>query len=124
MRLPLAFALLAVASAGCVVTAKDDPFAYLREPLYSGGFDLTASSVAESQAFRVEDGSIAEVRVEVFVNLTQGRALVELVDPSGATVLSVAESVERGFPLRLGVWTVTVTPESAQGHVGILATRR
>lgn len=124
-----AFALLlvaAVALAGCAANAED-PFAYTRKPLYTGHFELDplAGGKTDSQEFRVEDGSIARVHVQVWVNATAGGARVEVVDPSGRTVLSVTDDAEQSFPLHLGVWTVRVTPEGeAAGHVSVLATRR
>ena len=110
--------------AGCIAKANQDPFAYTRKPLYTGGFDLDGLQAADQQEFRVEDGSISRVHARVWVNATAGGAHVEIMDPSGRTVLSVTDDAEMAFPLALGVWTVRVTPEGeAAGHVSILVTR-
>ena len=121
-------ALLALAvmltMAGCIAKANHDPYAYTRKPLYTGGFDLDGRTAADEQQFRVEDGSIARVRAQVWVNATAGGALVEITDPSGRTVMSVTDDGEMGFPLHLGVWTVRVTPQGeSTGHVSVLVTR-
>ena len=121
--------LLAVAlvltMAGCFAKANQDPFAYTRKPLYTGGFDLDGLAATDEQQFRVEDGSISEVHVQVWVNATTGSARVEVEDPSGQVYMNTTQSGEMGFPLRLGVWHVRVTPEGeATGHVAVLVTRR
>ncbi len=128
-----AFALLvvaAVALAGCSANAED-PFAYAKKPLYTGHFELEplAEGKVDSQQFRVEDGSIAQVRVQVWVNNTAGDAKVEVVDPSGRTVLTTTTTTDQSFPLNLGVWKVLVsgTPDGEdglKGNVGILVTRK
>lgn len=123
--LAVACALLA---AGCFAKAGEDPFAYTKKPLYTGGFDLEDIKGEDSQQFRVEDGSIALVRVQVWVNATAGGARVELTDPSGRVVLTTTEGAAQEYPLKLGIWTVKVTPVpdasgAAAGHVAVLATR-
>lgn len=126
MRRTLVALLVVLALAGCTAKSQEDPFAYTKKPLYTGGFDLEDISGTDQQQFRVEDGSIAVVNVQVWVNATAGGATVEVIDPSGRTMMSTTQTTEQGFPLKLGVWTVKVTPsgEDAAGHVGILATRR
>ena len=125
MRTRLLALAVMLTMAGCIAKANQDPFAYTRKPLYTGGFDLDGLTATDQQEFRVEDGSIARVHVQVWVNATAGGARVEVVDPSGRTVLSVTDDAEQSFPLHLGVWTVRVTPEGeAAGHVSVLATRR
>lgn len=115
----------ALAFAGCIAKAKQDPFAYTRKPLYTGHFELDGLATMDEQQFRVEDGSIARVFVQVWVNETAGGALVEVVNPSGATVMSVRDDAATAFPLALGVWHVRVTPEGeAAGSVAVLVTRR
>lgn len=120
----------ALVLAGCAAKGQQDPFAYTRKPLYTGHFDLDplAGGKVDSQQFRVEDGSIAEIRVQVWVNATAGGALVEILDPSGRTVVSTTTHAEQRFPLNLGIWTVKVRgqPDEAgqvAGGVGILVTR-
>lgn len=128
-----ALAVLALAAAtvlaGCSANAKD-PFAYARKPLYTGHFELEplAQGKVDSQEFRVEDGSIGYVHVQVWVNNTAGDATVEVVDPSGRTVLTATEDAEQKYPLTLGVWKVLVrgAPDAEgrlAGNVGILVTR-
>ena len=125
-----AFALLVLAAvvlAGCSANAQD-PFAYTKKPLYTGHFELDplTGGKTDGQQFRVEDGSIAQVYVQVWVNATEGGARVDVIDPSGRTVMSTTSTTEMGFPLTLGVWKVVVTPEgdAPKGHVGVLVTRR
>lgn len=128
-----AFALvvvLAVALSGCAANAQD-PFAYTKKPLYTGYFDLDplAGGTTDAQEFRVEDGSIGRVHVQVWVNATAGAGKVDVYDPSGRLVLTSEGQAEQGFPLNLGVWRVVVsgTPDGEgklEGHVGVLVTRR
>lgn len=117
----LACALLA---AGCTANGQD-PYAYAKKPLYTGGFNLAkVGPDGDSQEFRVQDGSIASVRVQVWVNATKGGATVDVLDPSGRTLMSVTETTDRAFPLNLGAWKVRVkADEGSEGHVGILVTR-
>ena len=114
-----------LAMAGCFAKANQDPFAYTRKPLYTGAFTLDGLNATDEQQFRVEDGSIGQVHVQVWVNATAGGATVEVVDPSGQTRMSVTDDAAMGFPLALGVWHVRVTPQGeAAGDVSILVTRR
>lgn len=126
MRWSLVALLCVAALAGCTAKGSNDPFAYMKKPLYTGGFDLEDIATRDQQEFRVEDGSILQVYAQVWVNATAGGAQVEISDPSGRVVLSTTEHAEQGFPMTLGVWRVKVTPtsEDAAGHVGILVTRR
>ena len=126
MRWSLVALLVVAALAGCTAEGTHDPFAYMKKPLYTGGFDLEDIGTSDQQEFRVEDGSILQVYTQVWVNATMGGALVEVSDPSGRVVLSTTQHAENGLPMTLGVWTVKVTPDSAEaaGHVGVLVTRR
>lgn len=129
MRPSLAFALaLALALVGCAAKADDpasDPFAYTRKPLYTGGFALDQlGGQTRSQEFRVTDGSIGAIRVQVWVNATAGGATVEVVDPSGDLTLLTQETTDTTVGLDLGAWTVRVTPDpGSAGAVAILVTR-
>lgn len=128
-----AFALLlvaAVALSGCAANAQD-PFAYAKKPLYTGHFELPPLAVGktDSQEFRVEDGSIGQVRIQVWVNATAGEGKVDVIDPSGRTLLSTTTQADQSFPLNLGVWRVVVagTPDGEgrlDGSVGVLVTRK
>lgn len=131
MRAPgrlLTLLLPALVLAGCSAGA-DDPFAYTRKPLYTGYFDLDplAGGKTDSQEFRVEDGSIGRIHVQVWINATAGRGQVDLVDPSGRTALTTTSSTTQSYPLTLGVWKVVVRGEpdggALAGHVGVLVTR-
>lgn len=122
------FLLVALAAAlvlaGC--SAKgEDPFAYTRKPLYTGGFDLEdLRDKTDLQTWRVEDGSITAMKVQVWVNATAGHAEVRILDPSGRDAFVTTENGERTFPLHLGQWRVHVKGDAeAAGHVGILVTR-
>lgn len=130
MRLSVLLLVPALALAGCAANAQD-PFAYAKKPLYTGHFDLEplAGGKTDSQQFRVEDGSIGHVNVRIWVNATAGAAKVDVIDPSGRTVLSTTTDAERSFPLNLGVWTVVVSGAPAEegglaGGVGVLVTRK
>lgn len=125
MRLLVLALVPMLALSGCIAKAKQDPFAYTRKPLYTGWFELDGMTAPDEQQFRVEDGSIGQVHVQVWVNATAGGALVEVIDPSGQTRMSVTDDAALGFPLSLGVWHVRVTPEgAAAGDASILVTRR
>lgn len=117
----LACALLA---AGCTANGQD-PYAYAKKPLYTGGFNLErVGPEGDSQEFRVQDGSIASIRVQVWFNGTAGDATVEVSDPSGRVVLTTTETADRSFPLNLGAWRVSVkASEGSTGHIGVLVTR-
>lgn len=122
--------LLVVAAAllaGCTASGDgQDPWAYTRRELYSGGFDLAKVSAAgtDGQVFRVTDGSIGAIRHLVWVNATAGTATVSITDPSGKTVLTTTETTERTTGLSLGQWGVQVdAPPGAQGRVHILVVR-
>lgn len=123
-RRALVLVAIMLVLAGC--TAKgEDPFAYAKKPLYTGGYDLARlGNGTQTQEFRVQDGSIASVKVNVWVNATAGGARVDVIDPAGTTVLSTTETTERTFPLNLGAWHVRVTgEEGSAGRVAILAVR-
>lgn len=129
-RLPCVLLVVGlVALAGCTAKGADDPFAYTKKPLYTGHFDLAAVGAdGATQEFRVQDGSIASVRVLVWVNATLGGARVEITDPHGSTVISTTQTTDQAAPLKLGAWRVTVTglPEGEtlpEGSVGILVVR-
>jgi hypothetical protein len=117
---------LAAGLSGCVARGqKTDPFAYAKVPLFASRFDL-ASAGNESQQFRVEDGSIAMLRVQVWVNATVGgMEELQLVGPSGSVAWTTSSAGETSVPVDLGTWTVTVSahPGSA-GSVDVLVTRR
>lgn len=131
MRLSVLLLVPALLLAGCAANAQQDPFAYAKKPLYTGHFDLEplAGGKVDSQQFRVEDGSIGFVNVRIWVNNTAGDAKVEIVDPSGRTVLTTTQHAEQAFPLNLGIWKVVVTgtPDESgalAGGVGVLVTRK
>ncbi|HET6405727.1 MAG TPA: hypothetical protein VFH78_13880 [Candidatus Thermoplasmatota archaeon] len=119
---------VAVLLAGCSARGsnpENDPWAYTKKPLYAGGFDLArVAGETDSQVFRVTDGSIAAIRVMVWINATAGGATVRVFDPSGNNVLTTSETIERQYGLQLGEWRVEVDgqPESA-GIIHILAVR-
>lgn len=128
MRLVAVLLVLAVALAGC--SAKgEDPLAYTKKPLYGGVFDLgTLKNGTDQQQFRVQDGSIGMIKVNVWVNATAGGARVNVYDPSGRMVLTTTETTERSFPLNLGQWRVEVVgmPDdtgASAGHANIIVTR-
>lgn len=124
--LPLLCAVALVAAfAGCSARGDPDPFAYMRKPLYVGGFDLAkVRGVEDDQQFWVTDGSIAQVRVLVWVNATAGGATVVVEDPAGNVAMRTTQTTEGSFRLDLGAWTVRVlgTPDAA-GDVAVLAVR-
>lgn len=126
MRRAAPFALLAAALvlAGCTVQGSQDPFAYTRKPLYTGGFDLARMAGEETQEFRVQDGSIGTLRLFVWVNATAGGARVDVADPSGRTVLSTTETSESKAGLNLGAWKVKVAPAAqSEGMVHVRVVR-
>lgn len=128
MRRPLvALALLlALALAGCSARGGDtDPWAYTKKPIYTGGFNLERiAGDTATQEFRVSDGSIAAIRVLVWVNATQGGGTVRLFDPSGNQVLTTTETTEHQYGLQLGAWRVEVDGlEGSTGLVHILVVR-
>lgn len=125
MRLALVLLVLVALVAGCTATGQDDPFAYTKKPLYAGGFNLAKlGSATDTQEFRVQDGSIASLRILVWVNATSGGATVTITDPSGRTILNTTDSTERASPLNLGAWKVQVTGrEGSAGTVHILVVR-
>ena len=130
MRASAALLLAAMVLAGCSANAQD-PFAYAKKPLYTGHFELEplAGGKTDSQEFRVEDGSIGFVRVQLWVNNTAGDATVEVYDPAGRAVITTTTGVDQSFPLNLGVWKVVVrgTPDAEgklSGNVGVLVTRK
>lgn len=127
MRRALVLALLAaLVLAGCSARGGDaDPWAYTKKPLYTGGFSLErVASEPASQEFRVSDGSIAAVRVLVWVNATQGGGTVRVYDPSGNLLLTTSETTERQYGLQLGAWRVEVEGlPGSTGLVHILAVR-
>lgn len=129
--LALLLVVLALVLAGCSAQGRQDPFAYAKKPLYSSHFDLDplVGGKTDGQEFRVEDGSIAAVRVQVWVNATAGGANVEIKDPSGRVVMTTSgPHADQSFPLNLGIWTVTVVgvPDAEgklSGGVGVHVTR-
>lgn len=124
-------ALLLVAAtllAGCTASGGEDPWAYTKRELYSGGFDLAKVAAREgatdSQEFRVTDGSIGAIRLLVWVNATAGAPTVTINDPSGRTIVQTSETIERQAGLALGAWTVRVdSPPGTEGRVHILVVR-
>lgn len=125
MRLALVLLVPVVLVAGCTATGQDDPFAYTKKPLYAGGFNLEKlGNGTDTQEFRVQDGSIASIRMLVWVNATYGGATVTITDPSGRTVLTTSDTTERSSPLNLGAWKVNVTGrEGSGGMVHVLVVR-
>lgn len=121
----LGFVVIALLLGGCAASGGEDPFAYTRKPLYAGGFDLARiGPEPDSQEFRVTDGSIAEIRLDTWINATAGGGHVVIVDPSGSIVLDTREPATLGVGLALGVWTVHVEADpDSTGIVHILATR-
>lgn len=116
--------LAALVLAGCGARG-DDPFAYTKKPLYTGGFDLARmAGGSDAQEFRVTDGSIGGIRLQVWVNATAGGATVTIRDPGGRTALATSQTESQTVALDLGAWTVDVAsaPDSA-GRVHILVTR-
>lgn len=125
MRLALALLVPALVLAGCTASGGADPFAYTRKPLYAGGFDLAELGDGdESQTFRVSDGSIASIRMLVWVNATAGGATVTIADPAGKTAMTTSGTAERSVPLNLGAWTATIQGQAgSEGLVHILVVR-
>jgi hypothetical protein len=119
--------VLLVALAGCSARGTGgDPWAYTRKPLYSGHIQLDGlTPEGERQTIFVEDGSINRIRASVWVNTTQGGAIVEFVTPSGQTVWSTTSTGAQSLPMELGAWTLRVRPLTADttGSVGVLVTR-
>lgn len=125
MRTTLVALLAILMLAGCTAEGGQDPWAYTKKPLYAGGFDLARiSGTTDAQEFRVTDGSIAAIRVLVWINATAGGATVRVFDPSGHTLFTTSETGERHYGLELGAWRVEVDghAESA-GRVHVLAVR-
>lgn len=124
-------ALLLVAAtllAGCTASGGEDPWAYTKRELYSGGFDLTKVSAREgstdNQEFRVTDGSIGAIRLLVWVNNTAGTPTITINDPSGRTILQTSQTTERQTSLALGAWTVRIdSPPGTEGRIHILVVR-
>lgn len=118
-----------VALAGCTAEGQD-PFAYMRKPLYTGWFDLAplAEGSTDGQEFRVEDGSIAQIRLQVWVNATHGGGRVQVYDPSGDLVIDTTQPTLQTSGLELGVWRVVVSGAPAEdgaivGSASLLVTR-
>ncbi|MFA5860908.1 MAG: hypothetical protein WDA16_04360 [Candidatus Thermoplasmatota archaeon] len=129
MRRALVIAILAsVFLAGCAVRGeKQDPFAYTKKPLYTGHFDLAdMRDGADSQEFRVEDGSIPSVHVRAWMNMTSGGAArLDVVDSSGRLVWTTSSTGETNAATNLGTWTVNVNALSgATGTIDVVAARR
>lgn len=125
MRQALVLLVLVALVAGCTATGEQDPFAYTKKPLYTGGFKLEQlGAETATQEFRVTDGSIATIRMLVWVNATAGGGTVSITDPSGKSVLTTSDTTERSVPLNLGAWKVAVTgEEGAAGIVHVLVVR-
>jgi len=114
--------LVVAAMAGCSARGAPDYFAYTKKPIYVGSFDLAHG--ADRQNFYVEDGSIGQLRAQVWINATAGGARVDVVGSSGATVWSTSASGSQALRVDLGQWTVTVTPtDGAAGEVEIVVVR-
>lgn len=112
--------LLAIASllplAGCVGNAEgdDDRFAYMRKPLFATTFHLDpASNETQTQYFSVQDGSVINMRIYVWINATEGAATVNIINPSGNTIATFDETGQTSAHVRLGSWQVDVTPQEA-----------
>lgn len=118
--------LAALFAAGCSARGDDDPFAYIRKPLYTGSFDLEqlGENHTASQRFWVTDGSIGAIKVQVWVNATAGAAVVKVLDPDGNVAMATDEARSDQFPLALGDWSVVVEgTQDAKGMVGVFVTR-
>lgn len=121
-----AFLLLAaVLAAGCAASGDQDPWAYTRKPLYASGFQLDAIAGGEdTQQFRVQDGSIASIRMQVWINATHGGGSVTITDPAGRVALQTSETTERETPLNLGQWTIRAEGlPGSEGVIHVLVTR-
>lgn len=130
MRAPtiLFLALLSLAPlTGCVGSAEgdNDPFAYMRKPLYASSFSLDdIGNESDSQEFRVQDGSIFTIHAYVWVNATAGSATVTLTDPSGREVRTFDQTGKASFPMELGAWHVKVTgADDPSGRVDVRVVR-
>ncbi|MEA3201131.1 MAG: hypothetical protein QOE90_2559 [Thermoplasmata archaeon] len=126
MRRLLVLLVVAVALAGCSARAnKDALFGYMKKPVFASSFPLAdARAVPQSQQFFVEDGSIASLQIQVWVNATAGGATVSIVDAHGDEVLRTTQSTTVAAPLDLGAWKVTVAgTRDATGQVDILVMR-
>ena len=125
MKVLLLAVVAAVVLAGCSAQESTDPYAYTKKELYSGGFDLARiAGTTDSQEFRVTDGSIAEIKIMVWINATAGGATVTIRDPGGDVVLETSETTERSFGLELGAWKVEVAGQPASaGRVHLLVVR-
>lgn len=125
MRIAFALVAVAVLAAGCTAAGGDDPWAYMKKPLYASGFQLDRIAGSEdTQQFRVTDGSIASIRMKVWINATQGGGTLTISDPGGRVVLQTSETTERETPLNLGQWMIKAEglPDSA-GTIHVLVTR-
>lgn len=123
-RAPVLLVLAALLLAGCSVRGAD-PFAYTRKPLYTGHFDLAEMPAGgDGQTFRVDDGSIAFERVQVWINATAGGARVTVTDPSGRVQVDTTQAMDQRFSLELGAWQVRVEAQpGSAGSVELLVTR-
>ena len=125
-RVALLAIVHALVLAGCSARGgNEDPWAYTKKPLYAGGFSLERiAGHTDSQEFRVTDGSIAAVRVLVWINATQGGGTVRVSDPGGHVVLSTSDTADQSFGLQLGRWVVEVEGlTGSAGTVHVLAVR-
>ena len=126
MRRTLAFLVLAALFlAGCSARGANDPFAYMRKPLYTGHFDLDQVPAAgDGQTFRVDDGSISFVRVQAWINATAGGGRVTVTDPSGYVRVDTTQDVDQRFAMELGAWQVHVEAQpGSAGSVEFFVTR-
>lgn len=118
--------LVAVLAAGCTAKGGDqDPWAYTKKPLYASGFNLERiAGSEETQQFRVTDGSIAGIRMQVWVNATAGGGTVTIRDPGGKSILTTSSTADEVTMLNLGQWTVQVVGQAGSvGIVHVLVTR-
>lgn len=124
MRAILALALLlALALAGCSARGGGpDHFGYTKKDLYTGTFDLAAGP--DAQSFFVEDGSIGQVRAQVWINATAGGATITFTDARGRDVWTTSQSGATTLPQDLGQWGVKIVPTAGSaGTVGIVVVR-
>ena len=128
MRIPAVLAVCAfMLLAGCSARGSpdQDPFAYVRKDLAHTAFDLAATAgKSDEQKFRVEDGSVARIKLIVWVNATAGNATVDIYAPSGRDVLSTQQSTTLTVPVDLGVWRFVVhASPGANGSAALVAVR-
>ena len=119
----LATILLVAAVAGCSASgSKPDYFGYTKKAIYTGTFDLAAGP--DGQKFFVDDGSIGQLKAQVWINATAGGATITFTDARHRDVWTTSASGASVLPPDLGEWSLNVTPtHGAAGSVGIVVLR-